>query len=551
MSQLTLDNFDNNVSSTIYRRGKKYYNAGNVIYANEITPEHYDALVMGSGTNYQVNILFDGAEIIQTDCSCPYDWGDMCKHVVATLLELRQTIVKTVPSKKTIQKQVTSAEKSEIVKATIVPVEKQMEVYTTLSLTEQRLIKIPALGWQAFSQTKLAEIFNNCEFKHDGKRLYPNVFKPILKKLVKMGYLTLNRDNQYACHRGFAENLCQQFYTTDTDFSTIAKHFQRYSGSYYYYSHSEYGSNLFRDMRIARYADEPKQFEDNYYALASQTQSKHTQKTLCDYWLPSLFDIEKIDGLPLGVRAFLLKEKLTLQLFNLTAPDEYFLYTVENLSIFEESNKDKIALLLGMLFLLRGEWKNLETITPTLSANPIKLGIITAIRQFIVGKTEAALDTFEVTLKLLKKNTRDNKLHFYNLEGIFHLLTKLKIQKESLYKKADSHITWALKNPSSYNTVFHWLKGVRLFLKKKKKEGLNLIRFNKNNDPIIAFFRPFCLFWIDDRKVEKNDLKKLYEKTSKNGYQWMANELLILSHVIDPSNPGREALLKKKKKQLG
>lgn len=549
MSKLTLDNFGNSVSSKIYQRGRKYYNTGNVIYANEITPEHYDALVMGSGTNYRVNILFDGSEIIQTDCSCPYDWGDMCKHVVATLLELRQTIVSTVPSKKTIQKQVSSAKKTEIVKAAVVPAEKQMEVYTTLTLTEQRLIKILALGWTAFPQTKLAEIFNNCEFKHDGKRLYPDVFKPILKKLVEMGYLTLNQHNQYACHRGFAETLCQQFYTKDADFLIIAKHFKRYSGSYYYYGES--GGNLFRDMRIARYEDEPKLFEDSYYALARQSYSKHTQKTLCDYWLPPLFDLEKIERLPLGILAFLLKEKLILQLFNLTAPNEYFNYTVENLSIFGEADKSKLASFLGTLFLLRGEWESIEKITPTLSINPTNLGVITAIRQFIVGETEAALNSFEIALKLLKKNTKNNKLHFYNLEGVFHLLTRLKTQKETLYKKIDSHINWVIKNSSSYEAVFHWLKGVRFFLKNEKKEGLSVIRNKINNDPIIAFFKPFCLFWIDDSKIDKKELKKAYEKTSKNGYQWMANELLMLWDAIEPDNPGREALLESYQKQLG
>ncbi|MBA2441366.1 MAG: SWIM zinc finger domain-containing protein [Rubrobacter sp.] len=35
---------------------------------------------------YEVRVVFDEAGIVESSCSCPYDWGGACKHVVATLL---------------------------------------------------------------------------------------------------------------------------------------------------------------------------------------------------------------------------------------------------------------------------------------------------------------------------------------------------------------------------------------------------------------------------------------------------------------------------------
>lgn len=35
---------------------------------------------------YQVTIELDEAGITSTYCSCPYDWGGICKHIVAVLL---------------------------------------------------------------------------------------------------------------------------------------------------------------------------------------------------------------------------------------------------------------------------------------------------------------------------------------------------------------------------------------------------------------------------------------------------------------------------------
>ncbi|MFQ5433607.1 MAG: SWIM zinc finger domain-containing protein [Anaerolineae bacterium] len=37
---------------------------------------------------YQVQITLNDAGIETTFCSCPYDWGGICKHLVATLLVL-------------------------------------------------------------------------------------------------------------------------------------------------------------------------------------------------------------------------------------------------------------------------------------------------------------------------------------------------------------------------------------------------------------------------------------------------------------------------------
>ncbi|MCB9137615.1 MAG: SWIM zinc finger domain-containing protein [Caldilineaceae bacterium] len=39
---------------------------------------------------YHVTVNFDGDEIVNAACTCPYDWGGDCKHIVAALLALRE-----------------------------------------------------------------------------------------------------------------------------------------------------------------------------------------------------------------------------------------------------------------------------------------------------------------------------------------------------------------------------------------------------------------------------------------------------------------------------
>jgi uncharacterized Zn finger protein len=78
------------VSSQSFERGKRYYNQGNVgsvvrrgrSLIGEVWGSQYDP--------YRVEVTFDDAGITGAFCSCPYDWGGWCKHIVAVLLTLIQ-----------------------------------------------------------------------------------------------------------------------------------------------------------------------------------------------------------------------------------------------------------------------------------------------------------------------------------------------------------------------------------------------------------------------------------------------------------------------------
>jgi uncharacterized Zn finger protein len=73
-------------SAESFRRGREYYEngavaslvrRGNAIQA-EVEGSQYEP--------YEINIAFDAAGITTAHCTCPYDWGGWCKHIVATLL---------------------------------------------------------------------------------------------------------------------------------------------------------------------------------------------------------------------------------------------------------------------------------------------------------------------------------------------------------------------------------------------------------------------------------------------------------------------------------
>lgn len=73
----------------IIDRGRDYFTVGRVGELRFLDDKTVSAEVDGSRM-YRVKILIDGDRILDWSCSCPYDLGDICKHVVAVLFALKE-----------------------------------------------------------------------------------------------------------------------------------------------------------------------------------------------------------------------------------------------------------------------------------------------------------------------------------------------------------------------------------------------------------------------------------------------------------------------------
>lgn len=87
ITMMTLSNFEYYVLPRIWERGVSYYRQGAVESLEEEFPDEWNATVRGT-EEYTVEITLEDDKIMDYFCDCPYD-GDMCKHVVATLLAVR------------------------------------------------------------------------------------------------------------------------------------------------------------------------------------------------------------------------------------------------------------------------------------------------------------------------------------------------------------------------------------------------------------------------------------------------------------------------------
>ncbi|MEJ2737357.1 MAG: SWIM zinc finger family protein [Anaerolineae bacterium] len=87
---LTEATIRNLTTAQSFSRGQEYLRDGAVLEIEQ-RDDLLLATVEGSQYEpYQVQIRLDPGGIVDADCTCPYDWGGYCKHIVAVLLTFVQ-----------------------------------------------------------------------------------------------------------------------------------------------------------------------------------------------------------------------------------------------------------------------------------------------------------------------------------------------------------------------------------------------------------------------------------------------------------------------------
>ena len=66
--------FAKNIDPKILQRGKDIYKAGDIQEFEELSADHFCALIEGTET-YTTSIKLKGDYIDAHECDCPYDWG--------------------------------------------------------------------------------------------------------------------------------------------------------------------------------------------------------------------------------------------------------------------------------------------------------------------------------------------------------------------------------------------------------------------------------------------------------------------------------------------
>jgi uncharacterized Zn finger protein len=85
---LNFADFEADIPDQILERGFDYYQNGQVEEVEKVGENEFSALVMGS-EEYEVYVKIEKDLVTEYVCTCPFDYGDVCKHIVAVLFYIR------------------------------------------------------------------------------------------------------------------------------------------------------------------------------------------------------------------------------------------------------------------------------------------------------------------------------------------------------------------------------------------------------------------------------------------------------------------------------
>ncbi len=90
LPKITRAMIQHSTTAQSFARGEDYYATGAVLELVRRGDTLYAEVEGSSSEPYEVEVTFDEQGISDAYCTCPYDWGGWCKHIVAVLLAVAE-----------------------------------------------------------------------------------------------------------------------------------------------------------------------------------------------------------------------------------------------------------------------------------------------------------------------------------------------------------------------------------------------------------------------------------------------------------------------------
>ncbi len=186
--KIPLTEFELHIDETILNRGLQYYKKGLVNEPEEVAPGEFEAIVEGTEL-YTVQLAIKNEVITEHVCSCPYDMGPVCKHVVAVIFHLLQNELDLKVKSKTKTREGTKDGTEKKTRKKKTTTEQVDEILEKVSLSDlKKYVKEQCAKDRSFRQL----FFANFAYLviPDSKELYVKQIQAVLKAASgRFGYI--------------------------------------------------------------------------------------------------------------------------------------------------------------------------------------------------------------------------------------------------------------------------------------------------------------------------------------------------------------------------
>lgn len=99
---VNLNNFEKEIEEKIVKRGLDYYLSDCIENIEFLEEDEITAEILGTEF-YEVFIQFKNEKILKHYCTCPYSYGEFCKHEAAVLFYLKKNNLENIPKNEEYQ----------------------------------------------------------------------------------------------------------------------------------------------------------------------------------------------------------------------------------------------------------------------------------------------------------------------------------------------------------------------------------------------------------------------------------------------------------------
>jgi SNF2 family DNA or RNA helicase len=516
MSNFSIDQFERFIHPTILERGKSLHEAGAVVKLKPKKSGGWRAKVEnGKHVTYDVEVEMEGQVIQYSECDCPYDAGDICKHQVAAFFEIREEMALG----QNLPVEIVSENKD---------MDQLYKKYLQYPLELQRIVKILALNYEPLMSNKLFNIYADITFKPSVPSIPPRTQSPILETLRKDGFLEKDSKGRILLRQEFSDVLARNTFRKDTEIGPISISVRRFAESEWWLGEKDRAIRAGRDARIAFYNNEVPVFIQKFTQFA---ESPHT-KNAFDPFLPKNYDKAVLMEIPGTIRIFLLKTYINTLLILLQPWNDYCENLCKDNELFREYDEQETLMrLLGILAAFAN-----QPVPSLEKMGPINLAFFNGWDQLRQNNPKAAKESFELALKTLRSQLRNPKALLMGLPAVLYIIAQLAEGEVGQYVKLRDLIKRQIKQGDALGHSHYYLDHVIQAQMNQRQEARAAMRGIVVPDSLNEVFFYLSAFWIDEGLIEPIKLISFASKLERNGYKYLAGELYAILARLEPNN---------------
>nr|VFJ60770.1 MAG: Superfamily II DNA or RNA helicase, SNF2 family [Candidatus Kentron sp. FM]VFJ61724.1 MAG: Superfamily II DNA or RNA helicase, SNF2 family [Candidatus Kentron sp. FM]VFK09241.1 MAG: Superfamily II DNA or RNA helicase, SNF2 family [Candidatus Kentron sp. FM] len=435
------------------------------------------------------------------------------------------------------------------------PLDRLIDAFGRLEKNERKILQFLSIVLELTSRTNLARYLPKAEIrKTNGKAFTAIELKPVVEKLRKRKLVEMHGSSLFRCAYEIVDHVTRSA-VEDGTFKDMAAAIQGqipvFTASYY--ASSDRLDNFYRsvrEVRIGVYGHDVEQVERYLPLCREQFPDEVADEPPMVFICATPFDPQWFRTLPLPIQTLALEEMVPYILSDLGDVSE-ILALLETYRDLDDNNAPHLRKLLVSILIFQGNLPEAETLLD--SGKEISEALsLEGWLHFLRGENAEAIRCFEAGLSALRKATGKRKAFFSDLRGFFYLLALLKTKDISQHKRIEDIVNTVERQPALRMAIpaYHAIRAVLLAQSNRLDDAmieLDSISCDPTSlDPMLRelglhlqgppysriteLFSMMARFWIDvdNARGNQHGLQDVWEAARKNGYRWVAMEVVNL-----------------------